>query len=250
MKIQQIRNATMRISYAEKVILTDPYLAKKHSMKSHAGKAKSPLVDLPMKTQKIIDGVDLCLLSHIHSDHFDQTAQNLLPKNLPVYCQPIDQQKIESRGFTNVHPVIATSQQEGIIITRTTAIHGSGEVLAEMGEGSGYILKSNNEPTVYWTGDSIWCEEIADIIKKHKPDIILTHSCGAVWGDQIPIIMNAEQTFEVCRFAPHSIVIAIHMGTVDHGTVKRSELRAMAEKNGISAKQLLIPEDGEIITYN
>jgi hypothetical protein len=37
------------------------------------------------------------------------------------------------------------------------------------------------------------------------------------------------------------------MGTVDHGTVTREDLRAFAEKEGIPLRQLQIPEDGEIL---
>ena len=247
MQIQQIRNATLRFSYAGKVFITDPYLAGKHTMPSYKGVSPNPLVDLPFSENEVIEGSEMALISHIHSDHFDQTAQKLLPKSLPLFCQPGDESEIKAAGFLNVTPVKESLDWEGIIITRTPAQHGSGEVLIDMGVTSGYTLQAKNEPTVYWTGDTIWCDAVEKVIKQTQPKIIITHSCGAVWGDEVLILMDAKQTIEVCRAAPEAIVVATHMEALDHGTVTRSDLRALAEKEGVRSSQLLIPQDGEIL---
>ena len=80
MKIQLIRNATMRLNYASIGILTDPLFAAKHTLSSYAGKSRNPLVDLPMSPPEVLVDVDMVLLSHLHSDHFDRCAQEILPK--------------------------------------------------------------------------------------------------------------------------------------------------------------------------
>ena len=138
---------------------------------------------------------------------------------------------------------------EGITITRTEGRHGSGAVLKEMGEVSGYVLQAEKEPTVYWAGDTVLYDAVFNIISEFRPAIILTHSCGAIWDDHVPIIMNAKQTVSLCKAVPETVVVATHMGTVDHGTVTREGLRAYAEKEGIPPRQLRIPEDGEIIKF-
>jgi len=249
MQIQQIRNATLRITYSEKLIITDPYLAEKHTMPSYTGASPNPLVDLPFAPQDVIAGVEICLISHVHSDHFDPTAQRLLPKDILIFCQSGDESMIEAKGFRNVMPVVDTINWEGITILRTPAQHGTGEVLNEMGNTSGFLLQSKNEPTVYWVGDSIWCEAVAAVIDKHQPDIIITHSCGAVWGDNILIVMDAVQTIEVCRAVPKAVVVATHMESLDHATVSRSDLRTLAEMENIKPHQLFIPDDGEILNF-
>jgi len=249
MKLQQIRNATIKISYAGKVLLTDPYLAEQHSMVSYRGDQWSPLVDLPFPIKDVLDGVEMVLVSRIHSAHFDNTAQKYISKKLPFYCQPTDAAEIEKIGFDQVVPVRDSINWEGITITRTEGRHGSGEVLKEMGEVSGYVLQAEKEPTVYWAGDTVLYDEVFNIISEFKPDIILTHSCGAIWGDNVPILMDAKQTVSLCNALPEKIVVATHMGTVDHGTVTRKDLRVYAEKEGVSPRQLRIPEDGEIIEF-
>lgn len=249
MKIQQIRNATMKINYSGKVILTDPYLADKFSLPSYTGKSPNPLTDLPVPAARVIEDVDTVLLSHIHSDHFDPKAREMLPKEIQIMCQPCDEAEIMEEGFKNVMPVDERVNWNGTTITRTPAQHGTGDVLEEMGKTTGYILQAQNEPTVYWAGDTIWCEAVANTIKVFKPDVILTHSCGAVWGDEVPIIMNAEQTIAVCQARKESIVVATHMETLDHATVNRAELSTFAENHGISSNRLRIPVDGEILHF-
>ena len=88
-------------------------------------------------------------------------------------------------------------------------------------------------------------------IDAHRPDVIVTHSSGAVWpissGEKALIVMDAAQTVEVCRIAPESTVVAIHLDSLDHGTVGRAEMRAAADAAGIGPERLRIPKDGEVI---
>jgi L-ascorbate metabolism protein UlaG (beta-lactamase superfamily) len=246
-QIQLIRNATLRITYAGKLFITDPYLASKHTMPSYKGVSPNPLVDLPCSEHDVIEDIEMALISHIHSDHFDPAAQKLLPKSIPLFCQPGDESEIKAMGFLNVTPMNKSFNWEGITITRTPGQHGTGDVLREMGTTSGFVLQSENESTVYWADDTIWCEAFKDVIAQFQPDIIITHSCGAVWSNNILIVMDAVQTVAVCRAAPKAVVVAVHMEVLDHATVSRSSLRTFAEKESIKHSRLLIPYDGEVV---
>ncbi|PKO19296.1 MAG: Zn-dependent hydrolase [Chloroflexi bacterium HGW-Chloroflexi-10] len=249
MQIQLIRSATIRLNYAQKSFIIDPYLAAKFTRPSYTGKSPNPLVELPCTPLEAIAGIEMALISHLHSDHFDPAAHELLPKDLSIYCQPQDQATIESKGFHNVIPVTDTLTWQEISITRTACQHGSGAVLKDMGDASGFVLSAKNEPTIYWAGDTIWNEAVAGVIERTQPDIIITHSCGATWGDHVLIVMDAEQTLAVCRAAPNSTVIATHMEALDHATITREDLRRYADANGIGPERLLIPLDGEKITF-
>lgn len=249
MQLQLIRSATLRLEYAHRTLLIDPYLADKHSRPSLTGKSLNPMVDLPCPPQEVIAGIEMALISHLHSDHFDPAAQELLPKDLTLFCQPQDKVLIEAKGFRNVKPVVDTVNWQGITITRTACQHGSGKVLQEMGNASGFVLKAEDEPSVYWAGDTVWCEAVAKVIEQTKPDIIITHSCGAMWRENVLIVMDAEQTVDACRAAPNSTVVATHMEALDHATITREALRKFAEANGVGPEKLLIPLDGEKISF-
>jgi L-ascorbate metabolism protein UlaG (beta-lactamase superfamily) len=249
MNLQLIRSATLRLEYAGRRILIDPYLAAKFSRPSFTGKSPNPMIDLPFSPQEVISNIDAIIVSHLHSDHFDPAAQELLPKDTPILCQPMDEVPITSMGFHHVTPVVDSLVWHGITITRTPCQHGSGDVLDDMGTASGFVFQTENEPTVYWVGDTIYYEAVAEVITHFQPQVIITHSCGAVWGDHVLIVMDAAQTIDVCKSAPKSFVVATHMEALDHATITRAELREYATLQGISLQQLLIPEDGETLLF-
>lgn len=251
MKLQLIRNATLRLEYAGRMILIDPYFAPKYSLPTYTGKSPNPMVDLPISTDAILDGVELVIVSHLHSDHFDSVAQSLIPKDWSLLCQPGNEEKIREKGFQQVTPVHHTYDWNGIHLTRTNGHHGTGEVGEIMGKVSGFVFQAGNEPTIYWAGDTVLCQEVRDAIAAFKPDVIVTHSSGATWpdksGERSLIVMDAAQTIEVCRIAPTTTVIATHMEALDHGTTSREDLRRAMGQANIENKRLLIPADGEIL---
>jgi L-ascorbate metabolism protein UlaG (beta-lactamase superfamily) len=248
MRLRLFRNATQRLRYAGHEILLDPYFAPKHSRPSFAGRSPNPLVDLPCPPEEIMAGAELLILSHLHSDHFDPEAQRLLPKELPVFCQPGDEEAIRGHGFERVTPVADAVTWNGITLTRTPGQHGTTPTeLADMGTVSGFVFQAPGEPTVYWAGDTILYEEVSETIERFWPDVIITHSSGAMWKGNGPIVMDAAQTLAVCKASPDSRVVAIHLDSLDHGEVSREDLRAQASAAEISDERLLIPEDGETL---
>ena len=85
MKIQQIRNAMVRIRYAGKTFLTDPWLAPRGSMGTFRDypifrcrperlDLPLPLCDLPMPVADILASVDAYIVTHVHPDHIDMAA--------------------------------------------------------------------------------------------------------------------------------------------------------------------------------
>jgi L-ascorbate metabolism protein UlaG (beta-lactamase superfamily) len=225
MKIQLIRNATMRITYAGRTILTDPMLAPKDAYKPFADLARNPTIELPFQVEEIVKGIESVVVTHNHPDHFDKAASAALPKGIPVFCQPGDEVRMTEDGFRNVIPVEKSHTWEGITITRTGGQHGKGKVLEFIGKVSGFVFQANGEPTVYWVGDSIWCEPVENAIKRFKPDIIITHSGGAKMPGFEFIIMDAEQTLNTVNASPEAVVVAIHMEALDHCGVTRETLR-------------------------
>jgi L-ascorbate metabolism protein UlaG (beta-lactamase superfamily) len=245
--LQLIRNATLRLHYGGHLILTDPYLAPRFALPSYTGKSPNPTVDLPMPAELVLEGIEMTLISHLHSDHFDRFGRALLPKAMPVLCQPENEAALRVEGFNRLTPVNGSAAWQNITVTLIPGQHGSGEVLAEMGPAAGFVLQAAGEPVVYWVGDTIWCPAVAEAIARFQPQVIITHSGGAHWRKDVLIVMDAAQTIQVCQAAPHSLVVAIHMEALDHLSVTRQELRAAALAQGIGPERLLIPADGEIL---
>ena len=245
MRLQLIRNATLRMEYAGRCILIDPYLATKHSGESFAGRSLNPTIDLPTSIEEILEDVELVVVSHLHQDHFDEVAKDRLPKGLPIICQPGDEIEIRTAGFTDVTPLVDSLNWDGITITRRVGSHGLGPVVDDMGPVMGVSIAAPGEPSIYWAGDTVLYPPVAKVIMESKPDIVITHSCGARWDGNL-IVMDADETVAVCEMAKGQVV-ATHMEALDHATIGRRDLRQAAEHRGISRSKLLIPEDGELI---
>ncbi len=247
MKLQLIRSATVRLEYAGVTILIDPMLGAKHSYPSYTGIEDNPTVDLPIPASDVLAGVDLLLISHLHTDHFDKLAQEIINKGLPILCQPGDKKAIETHGFNTVVELENETQWHQINVSRTGGQHGTGRWAERLNPVSGFVFQHPDEPTLYWIGDSILCAEVEQALGKYQPDVIVCHSGGAELGDSGPIIMDAAQTITVCKTAPTAIMIATHMEALDHCKTTRRDLQLAAEESGIDLYRLLILDDGELV---
>ena len=248
MKLRLLRNATLKLEILGKTILIDPFFAPKGSRPSFTGRALNPLVELPATPEEILDGVELVVVSHLHADHFDPVAQSLVPKHLPLICQPGDEDKIRSYGFSDVTPLADVIDWQGIRFKRREGSHGLGPVVEKMGSVMGFSITAKDEPSIYWAGDTVLYPAIGAIIANTTPEIVIIHPCGARWDGDL-ITMDAKEAVATCRLAPASTVIATHMDLLDHATVSRDELRRYSIEQGVSLQQLLIPRDGETLQF-
>lgn len=247
MRLQLIRNATLRLRYAGQNILVDPSLAEQYSQDSLAGKSKNPTVALPVRADEVAEGIDLVLVSHLHADHIDLKPP-CLPTSLPVLGQPNDTGTLRDAGFTDVTGLETDVEWKGIQIIRTGGEHGTGPVGQAMGQVSGFVLRAPEEPTLYVAGDTIWNDEVRTVIKTYHPAVIVTNSGGGQI-QQTMILMDIQATLAVAKAAPAATVIAVHLEAYDHMTVTRQALRSAVRQAGLESR-VVVPNDGEIIDLN
>jgi L-ascorbate metabolism protein UlaG (beta-lactamase superfamily) len=251
MKLQLLRNATQILAANGKNILIDPMFAAKDTfdpLPAAPGTPRAPLVDLPINEDELlslIKEIDAVLLTHIHFDHWDKKAQELLPKDITLFCQPANTETIRGLGFTNVIPVNDQITWNEISINRTGGRHGTGEVGERMGIVSGYYIKHQND-AVYIAGDTIWCDEVMQAIDQFKPDRIVVNGGAARFAVGDPIVMNIEDVIKVCRYAPFAKIYVVHLEAVSHGTESREQIKITLQTNGLT-QQCFIPNDGEFL---
>lgn len=249
MKIQLIRSATLRLSFGGRCYLIDPWLAKKGGGRSYAGGRRSPLVELPLPVAEILRGIDAVVVSHLHSDHFDEAAAAALPRGIPILCPAWTAAAIRAMGFETVVPLGSELRDDGVNIRLTAGRHGPPEVLADMGEVAGFLFQAETEPLLYWAGDTILSDEVRETLLVASPDVIVVHACGATWKGSGPLVMDEAMVAEVLEIAPRSVVIATHLDAVDHATVDRETLRRRFETRPDLKSRLRIPADGETIAF-
>jgi L-ascorbate metabolism protein UlaG (beta-lactamase superfamily) len=209
----------------------------------------NPLVDLPFGDEglaDLIENTDAVLVTHTHNDHWDGRAQELLPKDRLVLCQPEDEASISGAGFTNVSAVDPGLAWRGLRIRRTGGRHGTGEIGAQMAPVSGFVIRTEGSPSLYVAGDTIWCDEVAEALRAHRPDVVVVNAGAARFLEGDPITMTAEDVARVCRAAPEARVIAVHMEAINHCLLTRPELADELGKDGLDG-QVEIPADGQTV---
>jgi L-ascorbate metabolism protein UlaG (beta-lactamase superfamily) len=246
MKLQLIRHATLWLNYAGVNFLIDPMFSDagvNPPIVNSTNERRNPLVPMPVSMDDLIFP-DAVIVTHLHRDHWDDAAKAALDKSTLIFCQPGDDAAFASFGFNSVTVVDTNFAFKDMIIIRTSGQHGTGEIGQKMGTVSGFVLKANGEPTVYIAGDTIWCDDVKEILDTHQPDVTVVNAGGARFAVGDPITMDADDVVSLCRYAAYTEVVAVHMDTINHCLVTREDL-----KSRLTAEKLLdrviIPKDGD-----
>ena len=217
MKITLVRHATLIMETSVGRILVDPMLRAAGTtppIENTPNPRRNPLVELPMPREQVLAGVDLCIVTHLHRDHFD----DLIPLDLPILTQPESADELRSRGHVNV-----TTVQDAIAMTRGR--HGTGEIGEAMGAVSGWVVDG-----IYVAGDTILCDEVYEALERHEPRAVVVNAGGARFNEGDPIVMTAAEA----RTLPLPIAV-VHLEAINHC------LEPRAAYDG-----LIVPLDGEV----
>jgi L-ascorbate metabolism protein UlaG (beta-lactamase superfamily) len=246
MQLRLIRHATLIVDVARRRVLVDPMLdpeGRRDPVEDSRPVRRNPLCELPEPAEVVVSGIDGVLVTHLHEDHLDDTAVDLLPKDVAVLCQPPDEGILRDRGFSDVRPVADRADWGEISIARTGGQHGTGELAESLAPVSGFVLKAAGEPTLYVAGDSVYCDEVAAALDEHRPDVVVVNAGGArfVYGD--PITMTADDVVAVARHAPDATVVAVHMEAINHCRETRADLHQRLHEEDLEGR-VIVPEDG------
>lgn len=253
MNIEQIRNATLVVEYTNKKFLIDPMFAEKGTYPPFPNSLRqdqnNPLVSLPTSIDNIINHVDAVIVTHLHLDHWDDVAKDVLPKDIKMFVQnEEDATEIRNAGFQNVEVLHEDTVFESIQLTKTKGEHGRGEILKVAGLVCGVVFKHPNEKKLYVAGDTIWYEAIQEVIETHKPEIIVVNAGDNQFLEGGSLVMGKDDVYEVYKAAPNAKIIASHMEAVNHWTLSRVELKSFINEKGISSN-VLVPDDGETYSF-
>lgn len=253
MNIQQLRNATIIVEYAGKKFLIDPMLADKGTYPPFPNSPRqdqnNPLVSLPTSIDNIVSNIDAVIVTHLHLDHWDDAAKEAVPKEMKIFAQnDEDASEIRNAGFKNVEILQAGTVFEDIQLIKTKGEHGRGEMVKLAGEVCGVVFKHANEKTLYVAGDTVWYEAVQDIIKTHKPEILVVNGGDNQFLQGGSLVMGKNDIYEVYKAAPNAKIISVHMEAVNHWTLSREELKEFINEKGIPSN-VLVPDDGDSYTF-
>ena len=218
MRVQLVRHATLLLDSSLGRILVDPMLSAAGTsppIEHTPNQRPNPLVDLPLSVGEILAGVDLCIVTHLHRDHFD----DLVPLDLPILTQPESADELRRRGHTHV-------QTEHPQIPMTRGRHGTGAIGDALGPVSGWVVDG-----VYIAGDTILCDEVHEARARHRPRATIVNAGGARFDDGDPITMTADEVRTL-----DGTVVVVHLEAINHCLEPRSAYAGS-----------IVPSDGEVL---
>jgi L-ascorbate metabolism protein UlaG (beta-lactamase superfamily) len=235
MRLTLVRSATIILELRGRRILVDPMLddvGTRPPVEQTANPVRNPTVPLPISAEGVVRGLDAVIVTHRHRDHLDSRAEELLPRDVPVFCQPEDEEALRALGL-DARPVADTVDWDGMAIARTPARHGSGRIAELLAPVSGFVLDD-----LYLAGDTVWYEAVEEAIARHRPRVAVVNAGGAEFLEGGPIVMGIEDVREVAARVP--VVVAVHLEALNHCFLGRAALRD-------AVPGVLVPEDGETL---
>jgi len=235
MRLTLVRNATLIVELAGLRTLRDPMLddeGARPPVPNTRNQIPNPTAPLPFPAEDAVRGIDAVVVTHLHRDHLDGRAEELLPRDVPVFCQPEDEMTLRELGL-DARPVADVHEWEGVRIARTPARHGTGQIAEALAPVSGFLLDG-----LYVAGDTVWYDGVEETIERHRPDVAVVNAGGAEFLEGGLIVMGVDDVREVAARVP--TVVAVHLEALNHCFLTRAELRA-------ALPDVLVPEDGETL---
>jgi L-ascorbate metabolism protein UlaG (beta-lactamase superfamily) len=234
-RLTLVRNATVLLELANWRILVDPMLddaGSRPPIEGTRNPVPNPTVPLPFPADEVVRSLDAVVVTHRHRDHLDATAEQLLPRDVPVFCQPEDEDALRELGL-DARPVDDALEWDGLEIARTPARHGSGEMAELMAPVSGFVLDD-----LYLAGDTVCYEGVEETLERYAPRVAVVHAGGAEFEEGGLIVMGIDDVREVVARVP--TVVAVHMEALNHCYLTRAALRT-------SLPSVHVPDDGETL---
>jgi L-ascorbate metabolism protein UlaG (beta-lactamase superfamily) len=229
------RHATLRVEIGGRRLLVDPMLddvGRRPPVESTPNPRRNPLVALPVPAREIVREIDAVVVTHLHQDHFDATAARLLPRDVPVFCQPEDDPRLRELGL-DPWPVEHSLEWGGLHLARTGGRHGTGEIEQLLAPVSGFVIDD-----LYLAGDTVWCDLVEQVIAEHAPRVAVVNGGAARFLEGDPIVMTRDDIREVVARVP--TVVVTHLEAINHCLETRAEVRA-------AVPEAIVPADGETI---
>ena len=113
-------------------------------------------------------------MTHRHKDHLDETAERLLPRDVPVFCQPEDETALPRTGARRTRRGRDARLGRPRAGTACRPATASGSVAEALAPVSGFVLDD-----LYLAGDTVWYEAVEETIERFSPRVAVVNAGGA-----------------------------------------------------------------------
>lgn len=252
-EIQWIGGPTYVLNIGSFKILADPMLGPKSNeafrIKVHpvTGEPNAAIERFSDPAKLDQNNIDLLLISHMHPDHIDPTAVKMLDKNLKIITTASGLTTFQQWGFNNTSAlewndtITMQKSNEFLRIIAVKTMHAQEPLNSQLGKGNGYIIEYSSGKAVfriYWTGDTVWFDEIASYKKYGKIDVLIPNMGGVGNGKRG---LDAIQSLKIISALDPKKIIPVHHTTFSHYSESINVLETEVSKTKFKKRLLIIP---------
>ena len=220
-------------SPAGTLIAVDPYLSNSCKEAAlEAGWDCDRLVPVPIEPRELA-GVDCYVLTHSHQDHLDpETVQAYRQAGgVGPYLAPAETaEALKSLRVPEEQIVMTWPNKEftvkDVTLRTTFAIPFSGDDLTHVG----YLIRVQDGPTVYITGDTAYEEILPASVKEHAPQVMIAVING-LWRN-----LTAAEAAKLAKEINPEVVIPCHYDMFRSNPATPERLRSALHILGIREK--------------
>src|ERR1051326_2465782 len=186
---------------------------------------------------KKLPPLDLILITHGHSDHAGDAVSIARSSSAHVVANYEICLWLESKGIKNTAPMGCGGTQKigDIAITMVNAVHTSSivenGVTIALGNPAGYVIRFEDETTIYFAGDTDLFGDMRLIGEMHKPAIAFLPRGGR-------FTMGPAAAARAVDFLGVKQVVPMHYGTFPFLTGTVAELRQLVEPKLVQVLEL------------
>lgn len=165
--------------------------------------------------------LDLCVLSHMHGDHWDRIAAAELPRSLPIVTTHEAATVLAKQGFARRHPLdtwqsfTLPKAREWLRVTSLPARHGPSLVASLMPQTMGSMIEIGRDRAsasfrICVSGDTLFYEALRRIPLRYPSiDIGIVH-LGGMRLAGVTVTMDASQGVEWLRTIRPGLAVPVH----------------------------------------
>ena len=235
--IRWLGQSGFAINFGKIHAMIDPYLSDSLAIK-YKGKEFPHIRMMPIPVCPAeIQGLNVVICTHRHSDHMDPGTLPILEENNPQCKFILPRVDLEwATTFLSIskRKILAINAGESVRIEQeleVIALVAAHEELKVNNKGEhhflGYIMRFNNF-TIYHSGDCVPYPGLIEMVARHQVDLALLPVNGRNaqrLSNNIPGNFFLEEALDLCKRTGIKIMIAHHFGMFDFNTVDESELK-------------------------